>query len=66
MRASGQLQRVQRLPEIGCIGALIDRVVGIRLGVDGDENDMRDVVIAQRIDQFEEATLLDSEISGNA
>ena len=63
MRLSRQLERVQRLEEVRRIGALIDRIIGIGLGVDRDENHMGNVVITEGIDQLEEAALLDSEIA---
>ena len=46
MRSSRQLERIERLPEVRRIRALIDGVVGIGLGVDRNEHDMREIASA--------------------
>src|SRR5205807_6851974 len=45
---------------------LVDGVMGIRLGVDRDEYHVREIAIAQCIDQLDESALLHGEIDGNA
>src|SRR4051794_29251649 len=66
MRPPRQLQCVQCLPEVWCVGTLVNRVIGIGLGIDRDEYHMRKIAIAEGIDQLDESALLHCEVDCNS